>query len=217
MSEVSALVARLIASGITPELAAVVVTEAFLAGATSVTSGGIPVDRVTEKRRAGDRARKAEKRNSARLSTGNPPNNETALSSSSLTESESPKEVKKERANSNRGHTLPPDFKPSADHYNFATTEGIGYDLVDRKCAELHLWARANAHSPKARKADWNSAFMSWLRTLATERQANDRRTYNRSITGSEPIIAAASSKLVDDDRYRVFGGLPSVSSARGY
>jgi hypothetical protein len=79
-------------------------------------SGGIPVDTAAEKRRAYDRERKAEKRNSGGKSGGIPPEQSNALSSLEV-DSEKKLEKKEEAKPRLSGRNLPDDWRPSNDHY----------------------------------------------------------------------------------------------------
>lgn len=126
-------------------------------------SGGIPVDTAAEKRRAYDRERKAEKRNSGGNSGGIPPEHSNALSSLE-TGSEKKLKRKEEAKPRQSGRNLPDEWRPSDDHYADGETMHRTRSQVDAKAEEMRVWARANGHRAIARKLDWDAAFTGWMR-----------------------------------------------------
>jgi hypothetical protein len=91
-------------------------------------------------------------------SSGHPPDNEVAAISflEDL-------DLKKERKIA-RGCRIPPDWKPTADHYELGSRLGFDKPKVESFGQDMRLWAEANAHRPVARKLDWDKTFAGWLR-----------------------------------------------------
>src|SRR5690349_15380129 len=101
------MVKALIEAGTPPDLAAVIVTEAYAAGAASVqVSSGIPAESRLEKIRAADRERKRNKANSSGI-----PVESSGIHGKALTLTKKEKKVSKPK------HPIPPEFQPSEDHF----------------------------------------------------------------------------------------------------
>lgn len=167
MTQVGEIVARLIAAGTPPEVAAVAVCEAFQMGVATGNSTGIPVDEMAEKRRAWDRERKRTKKVSGGFpveSGGSPENALTSLSLNSNTE------VKKERKKE-RGEKIPPEWRPSDSHFLDGAELGFSRADVEGFAEDMRLWARANEHRQIARKSNWDLAFSAWIRRAARDRK----------------------------------------------
>lgn len=145
---IAALVNRLIAAGVAPDVAAVTVAEAYAAG---VNSGGIPVDAAAERRRAYDRERKRKSGGNPRKSAGIP---ETTISI------EESKKEKKDR----RGSTLPPEWAPNESHYAEGQKRGHSREAVDDMARDMRDWAGANENRAVARKSNWDLTFHGWIR-----------------------------------------------------
>jgi len=165
MNQIADIVTRLLAAGTPPDVAAVAVAEAFAAGASSV-SGGSPVDKATEKRRAYDRERKAKQREHDRKSGGSPVevggSPETA---SSLSNNKQIQPIEKEKKK--RGEKLPPDWQPKLEHDRQSVELGHDHRWMLVQAEDMRLWARANEHRAVARKLDWDLTFTSWMRRNA--------------------------------------------------
>lgn len=178
VTPIADLVARLIAAGTPPELAAVVVTEAFAAGASCGKSGGIPVDETAERRRAYDRERKRKAKDSGGIPVEIPRNSETPLTSSSSPQSENSQkeENKKERA-AKKGGTLPVEWQPSQVHFEQGADLRLKLDEINGMAADMRLWAGANANRAVARKSNWDLAFSAWMRREAGKRKPTNVRS----------------------------------------
>jgi hypothetical protein len=150
MSPIADMVMTLIEAGTPPSIAAVVVAEAFAAGAKS---GGIPVDKTAEHRREYDRQRKREKRTSGGIPVESADSADAALI---LTSSIDNKE-KKVRA---RKHPLPPDWRPSEDLFAYGADLGYSRDGVLSKFEDMRLWAISSGTG----KADWTATLQNFLR-----------------------------------------------------
>jgi hypothetical protein len=144
------------------------------------------VDTAAEKRRAWDRERKRLERMSGGSPVESPVDADSALS---VLPSSSNKLEKKERAKSSRGEKLPPDAKPTAEHYEQGLALGFGRDWVDEQFENMRIWARTNEHRAVARKSDWNLTFTGWLR-----RNANDAKGRNN---GKVSTISSACDNLI--------------------
>lgn len=165
MSVVADLVAKLIAAGTAPEIAAAVVAEAFAAGAASVLSGGSPVDTTAEKRRAYDRERKAREREEKRKSGGSPVEIR-GTSESAIFINTSPKnsESREGKKRNSRGEKIPPDWTPKKNHYDEGAKRGFSRETIDGFATDMRLWAQANEHRQVARKSNWDLTFSAWIR-----------------------------------------------------
>ena len=175
MSVVGEIVSRLIAAGTPPDVAAVAVAEAFAAGVASGNSGGIPVDKVAEKRREYDRNRKRNKTDSGGIpvDSGGIPESASSLI-----------DFKKEKK---QGKKLPPEWKPSADHERQASELGHDQRWMSNQAEDMRLWARANEHRAVARKLDWDLTFTTWMRRNArpsrpAEHQTRAQQLYRQGI-----------------------------------
>ena len=162
MSSIADMVARLIASGTPPEIAAVVVTEAFAAG---VLSAGIPrnsVDETAERRRAKDRDRKRLSAENLRNSMETPQNSNPPLTLSSFpsTNTEVEKRGKKVRARKPISAPLPTDWQPKPAHFEAASKRQISQAAVLEKAEDMRLWAKSKGEF----KADWDATFHGFLR-----------------------------------------------------
>jgi hypothetical protein len=141
------MVAELIAAGCSPDVAAQVVARAYVAGVSSSEFRGNPVDTAAEKRRAYDRERKREKRNS----TGIPPDSaecpNTPLSSSNI--------------NRKRGERLPPDFQPDR---GIAKQLGWSDSQIDSEIENFRDYWIAKPGAGGC-KLDWPATWRKWVRS----------------------------------------------------
>ena len=180
MTSVAELISRLVAAGAPPEIAAIVVTEAFVAGVSCGKSGGIPVDAAAERRRIYDRDRKRESRRKSADSGGipveSPRTSKSGLLLTSLSkEEEGSKESKKVRA---RKHQLPVDWWPNDKHFEAAERLHIPHAAVFEKAEDMRLWARGSG----AVKADWDATFHGFLRRDARRGYQNGQ---DKSVLGA--------------------------------
>jgi hypothetical protein len=150
------LVARLIAAGTPPELAAEAVAAAFQAGAECVNSTRIPPDTAAEKRRAWDREYRRRNKPIHPIPPEIPPDSTFALSSS----------LKKERKKAN-ATLCPPEFSPSESHYEAGAKIHLDRSQVESLCDDMKAWSQTNAHRPVAKKCDWGMAFHQWIKRHA--------------------------------------------------
>jgi Ni/Co efflux regulator RcnB len=171
---VADLVQQLIDAGTPPAVAAVVVTQAFAAGAQSVVSTGSPVDEAAERRRAWDRARKAEKRNSTGNSTGIPPdaNRASNLTKDSEIQNEGSLEAQLPLAStgqpapkSKRGTRLPDDWVPSAADVATARRAGLDEPTIRTEAIKFRNYWTAKTGAA-ATKLDWSRTWENWCLNL---------------------------------------------------
>lgn len=164
------LVTRLIDAGCPPEVAAVAIAEAFAEGAKS---GGSPVDKTADRRRAYDRKRKAEERAASAKSGGSPVESggspETPLTLTSSTQKDSIEEEKKVRARKAKSAELPVDWQPTESHFAKAAELGVSREAVLSKAEDMRLWARSTG----ARKVDWDATFHGFIRRDADKLRAS--------------------------------------------
>lgn len=163
MTPIADLVARLIAASTPPELAAVVVAEAFAEGARSVEFRGHSVDETAERRRAKDRDRKRLKRGIPPKSADIPRNSAPPLTSSPQKDSVE-KEGKKVRA---RKSFLSAEFQPKPSHFEAAAK--LKYrdprQAVLDKTEDMKVWA----HGKGEQRADWDATLHGFLRRDAKQ------------------------------------------------
>lgn len=189
---------EMIARGVDPEMIALAIETAEMTSRPVDSPVDSPVDTMAEKRRAYDRERQRLKRLSTGTSTGHPVDGDSALTI--LENKSQPKTEKKERAKPSRGELLPPDAKPSAEHYAFGVDNGFNRDWVDQQFEDMRIWARTNEHRAVARKSDWNLTFTGWLRRSAGDAKGrgNGHGTSNNRTaastgstqTGADSILA---------------------------
>jgi hypothetical protein len=170
MTPIADMIEKMTAEGVPMHVILLAVKTAEMT-AVRGNSGGIPVDKTAEKRRAYDRERKAEKK----LSGGIPveiPRNSQSASSLLLSEKEK-EEVDRETIRGNSGgkseqrkvgRQLPDDWRPSESHFAEGAALHRTRDQVEAKAEEMRLWAQANGHRAVARKLDWDAAFRGWMR-----------------------------------------------------
>lgn len=119
------------------------------------------------------------------------------------------------------GCLCPDDWKPKASHFDLAKTLGRAPTWVSEQAERMRNWSHANAHEPKARKANWDAALSNWLRTA---RESEEKRG------GGKPSVAQfvaaevpASTNWVDhvkrfasgDEWPRTLGPAPGYSGCR--
>jgi hypothetical protein len=150
MTPIGDMVRTLIAAGASPDVAAVVVAEAYAAGMNAVAvSGGSPVDEVAEKRRAYDRERKRNERKSG----GSPVESGGSPESALTPKKDNLKKVSKRKP-------IPPDWAPSEVHFQKAAEMNIPRSAVEAKAEDMRIWAGSSG----AVKADWDLTFHGFLR-----------------------------------------------------
>jgi hypothetical protein len=159
---------EMMARGVDPEMIALAI-ETAESVSRPVDS---PVDTAAEKRRAYDRERKRLERLSGGSPVESPVDDDSALCI--LGKKDLSKEEKKERAKPGRGEKLPPDAKPTAEHYEQGLALGFGRDWVDQQFEDMRIWARTNEHRAVARKSDWGLTFTGWMRRNAKEARARN-------------------------------------------
>lgn len=200
MSDVASIVTRLIAAGAAPDVAAAAVAEAFAAGATSVVSTGIPVDKVAEKRRAYDRERKRAARQSPPDSGGSPVESGGIPKTVHTLTSPHTQTIEKEKKVRARKISCPPDWQPNANHFAKADELRIPRSAVLAKAEDMRLWAKSTG----ALKVDWDATFHGFLRRDADKLRGKHETTGN---------VIAAADRLVE--RMRQFDE-PAPGEVRG-
>jgi hypothetical protein len=183
---------EMIARGVDPEMIALAIETAESASRPVEC----PVDTAAEKRRAYDRERKRLERLSGGSPVESPVDSDSALS---ILENSSEKKGKKERAKSSRGEKLPPDAKPTAEHYAQGLDLGFSPQWVDQQFEDMRIWARTNEHRAVARKSDWNLTFTGWLRRNAKDArgQSNGNGTSNHRADRSAGRATAREANQV--------------------
>lgn len=156
------ITSELIASGLTADQIALVTELAVVAA--SGNSGGIPVDKTAEKRRAYDRERKSKSRDS-----GGSPVEFRGIPESASSLKKEKEEADREKSGGQterrkQGRALTDDWRPSEGHYAEGAALRRTRDQVDAKADEMRLWAKANGHRAVARKLDWDATFLGWMR-----------------------------------------------------
>lgn len=183
MSAVAELVARLIAAGTPPELAAQTVTEAFVAGAEVRRQSS---DSALEKRRAYDRERMRKKREVVRQSADSADSPQEALTLK--------KDNKRVRVPK---HPCPPDWKPNDDHYRKAGELNIPRSAVDAKAEDMRIWAGSTG----ATKVDWDLTFHGFLRRDAPKLAVGQPPPTAHTITPEMPHWNAWKSYYRDSNQ----------------
>jgi hypothetical protein len=153
---VASFVAKLIAAGTPPELAAEVVAEVFAEGILSACPQTSRDESVTH-RRESDRLRKQRSRDNLRTSrdvTGQ--SQDASLSKSSI------KEEREEPVTSVRGQRLPEFWEPLPEDAN-AANSSLGYDRTKSELLKFRDHWKQQAGS-KGVKLDWDAAWRNWIR-----------------------------------------------------
>lgn len=152
MSDISGMVAELIAAGCSPDVAASVVAKAYVAGVGVAEFRGIPVDEKAEKRRAYDRERKRKSAEIRRNSTESAETPILPLSSSILTKE------------SKRGTRLSSEWKPAEAERAFAKTLGWSEPQIDSEAANFRDYWIAKPGAGGC-KLDWPATWRKWIRS----------------------------------------------------
>lgn len=146
MNPIADMVAEMLARGVPADVIVLAVKGAEQAARNST---GIPVDTMAEKRRAYDRERKREQRNS----TGNPPESAEVRGQALIPKKDKTKSV-------SRKHPCPPDWKPNEAHYAAAEKLSISRSAVESKAEDMRIWAGSTG----ALKLDWDLTFHGFLK-----------------------------------------------------
>lgn len=188
MTPIADMVAEMLARGVAADIVVIAVKAAEQAMASTGKSAESPVDEAAEKRRAYDRARKAEKRKSGGSPVESPRTSEASLSLTSLSkDSEQKKEVKKVRA---RKHPLPPEFQPDEGHFAAALKLGKPRQYVIDKCEDMRIWAGSSG----ALKVDWGLTLHGFMRRDAANPQKNN------VITAADELVDTMRQWETKDD-----------------
>lgn len=185
LSVISDLVARLIASGTPPEVAACVVAEAFSVGVLSVGHVTSADESVTH-RRESDRLRKQRSRD--RLVTKRDVTGQSQDASLSKEERIESKEVRKRETT--RGSRLPDSWTPTVQ--DWASTCELLTDQTAR--SELEKFRDHWAQQPGGRgvKLDWGAAWRNWTRRAVEygTRPNGNGNGHGKAKTGGSLIAA---------------------------
>jgi hypothetical protein len=154
LSPIANMVKTLIDAGTPPDVAAVVVAEAYALG---MNSTGIPAESRLEKIRNADRERKRKRNNSSGI-----PVESSGIPETALTYKDKNIEEKKVRA---RKHPIPPEWKPSEVHFAKAAEMNIPRSAVEAKAEDMRIWAGSTG----AVKLDWDLTFHGFLRRDASK------------------------------------------------
>jgi hypothetical protein len=187
MTVIGEMVQTLIAAGTPPDVAAVVVAEAYAAGMLAGNSSGIPPESRLEKIRTADRERKRNKAVSTGIpleSTGIP---ETAL----ILKKDTYKKEKKVRATK---HPLPPEFQPTEDHFAYGAERGYSRDGVLDKFEDMRIWAGSSG----AVKTDWGLTLLGFLRRDTPKKSQSPRAGPMLTITPADRSWNAWKSHFRD-------------------
>jgi hypothetical protein len=172
---IEALIQRLIEAGTPPLVAAVVVSEAFAAGASVRTVGGLSADETTERRRAYDRERQRLKRIEAKKSADSPPTSAESADADNNNSSSHKDSIEKKKLSKARpkksADFLPDDWQPKESHFAAADRLKIPHSAVRDKAEDMRLWAKSNGVT----RADWDATLHVFLRKDADKlRGANE-------------------------------------------
>ncbi len=177
------LVARLIAAGTPPEVAAVVVSEAFAAGVATACPQ-ISVDMSAEKRRAKDRLRKQIERENPQISADIHENPQMSKSAS----------ISKDSKKDKRGTRIDVGWTPSAAERAFGKQEGFSEFEIDREAQKFRDYWTACAGA-KGVKLDWSATWRQWIRNSADRLGKRPAAVIDLTAPG---YYAAADSPQID-------------------
>ena len=206
--DIGTMVADLIEAGCSPEVAATVVTRAFVAGANSTGIRGNPVDSAAEKRRAYDRERK-------RKSTGIPPESAETPVSYRDTKIKDSKRQNSDRPS--RGTRIDPQWSPSSPDRQAASDEGLSAFEIDREALRFRdYWAgRAGAGGVKL---DWAATWRNWVRSTAEKLGKTPKRPGAVAGAADDGLIEITDDEQLTawDNYARAKGGKSFPRNARG-
>lgn len=90
------------------------------------------------------------------------------------------------------GSRLPPDWQPTAEHFDFAAAEGFSSDAAARIAEDFRDYWIAVAGS-KGRKADWMATWRKWVRTDAEKLKNGGKQHHsNAGARAGRPAIGDA-------------------------
>ena len=138
------------------------------------------VDETAEKRRAWDREYRRRKRGVSAdppdVHPKTPDIGNDALSSLKEDKKHSEVVIKKEKKE--RGHKLPPDWKPNQHHYDEGAKLGLDRAAVDARAERMREWCAANANRSVTTKANWDAAFLgTWIKDSRNGHGFSNNRT----------------------------------------
>jgi hypothetical protein len=160
------------------------------------------VDETAERRRAWDREYRRRKRGMSAdppdIHPKTPDIGNAALSS--LKEDKKHSEVVSKKEKKERGHKLPPDWKPNQHHYDEGEKLGMNRAAVDARADAMRTWCDANANRSITTKANWDAAFTgTWLKDSRNGHGFNNNRantTAGPAPTRDTAIIAGMGRAL---------------------
>lgn len=222
------IIQELLHSGLSAEQMALIMQ--LMASISIQASTANRVDGTAEKRRAWDRERKRLK-----SSTGIPPENRvenppefhrkngnsdyTSLSIlpslvDKTLEANNKKKVRDSnvpaREKQSRGTRIPPEWKPSEQHFSTALAKGFGREWVLEQSQAMVIWGTTNAHRAVARKIDWDLTFNGWMLRGIKDDKANSARTNSRPNRSNESAFLTGVAKVAA--RYGVQAGMGQVA-----
>lgn len=199
------LVARLIAAGAAPDVAAVAVTDAFALGVVSTgQSGGGRVDAVAEKRRAWEREYRKNLRKEARKQTmsgiilsggqsGGHGAERCSLSSSLLPSVASLGSKKRSSEPRARGSRLTDDWQPREEDREFV--RGLGVDPAALRDEFVDFWTAVPGS--RGLKLDWYKTYKNRAREIAGRRKG---RTNGKSVIDAQDRLNAKLAEFSEPD-----------------
>lgn len=198
MTPIADMVEQMVADGVPMATILLAVRTAELAVASG-KSGGIPVDRTAEKRRAYDRDRKAEKRNSGGKSGGIPPEQKTPSLSKKVKE----EVIKQREAPQKRGTRIPPDWQPSEHDIEAAVAKGIALERIPIIAEKFknHWLAKTGS---KASSTNWHLNWCTWcINEIEWNGAKNGQRPHNANTrrSGTDDFFAGLAEVAADIDR----------------
>lgn len=159
MTPIADMVEKMATDGVPMATILLAVRTAELA-ASRGNSGGIPVDKTAEKRRAYDRERKAKNKNSGGIPVDFPPETEIpSLSKSS--QKEVFEEGSKRESPPKRGERIPPDWQPNEHDIEAALKRGISRERIPTVAEKFrNHWLTKTGN--KTTSTNWHLNWCTW-------------------------------------------------------
>lgn len=172
MSDIGALVERLVEAGLSVREASTIIAEAVAAGAATAAFRKSPGALRTEKWRENKRHKASQNVTERHANETSPNVTERHKPSQCDASTVSPIDTKiknSKRQNSDRpsrGTRIDPDWLPGPDGHDFALAEGLSVYEIDREAARFRDYWKGRAGSGGV-KLDWKATWQNWIRSTA--------------------------------------------------
>jgi hypothetical protein len=202
MSDIGALVERLVEAGLSIGEASSIIAEAVAAGAATAayrkSPGAIRTERWRENRRHKASQSVTERHENETSPTVTKRHEPSQCDANTVLpiEDKIKNTSKRNSERASRGTRIDPDWSPSPAEREFATSEGLSPSEIDREAARFRDYWKGRAGSGGV-KLDWTATWQNWVRTTAEKLGRSPRRSDGQPVSnmfhakfGSEELDA---------------------------